>query len=636
MAAWCIRRCNVADLPKKIDKQVSDKYKIEKNTISRSVKEDYKDKIEIEIGDSKQEDFKPQVKIMRWDNEVNFSLRAEEHPNATVEITDNVFKYKTPDYEVHQYELDPSDIGEDGGLEFEWVLPHRPLTNTLTATIQTKGLDFFYQPALTPEEIEQGAERPENVVGSYAVYHKEKGGMNRSDGKEYKTGKAFHIYRPKCKDANGNETWGELNIDTNSGILTVTVDNDWLDSAVYPVIVDPTFGYTTLGGSGSVINGETFIVRKSSKLFYNIVGSLDSITFGLSRQTNASETVYLYINENNSGGANIHGETVSYSSSHSLTATRSWFTSNASSQSLNGNYWVNLHVDLAPSGTNQVSMAFDSGSTQVGSLSEIFADLASAQEDPWTETLGTESLWSIYANFTGDGSLAILNAFKTAVANSAKTSLTISSLNNVSSDFLLVTTHVECLVGNAANMPVTGITFNGDALTKIRHDEEGNGRNRTEMWYRVAPDIASGSVVISLTGEVDGVIGCAYLFSGVHQTTPIDANTGETDTVSDTSIEKAITTTVANCTIVYGLTTGSASVTHSTSTGETEIYDLDASTVVSGSGGIRYVTTATSYTVTAATSSADDRKALTLVAISPANTGGGSSTPKTMLLMGIG
>lgn len=249
MAAWCIRRCNVADLPKKIDKQVSDKYKIEKNTISRSVKEDYKDKIEIEIGDSKQEDFKPQVKIMRWDNEVNFSLRAEEHPNATVEITDNVFKYKTPDYEVHQYELDPSDIGEDGGLEFEWVLPHRPLTNTLTATIQTKGLDFFYQPALTPEEIKQGAERPENVVGSYAVYHKEKGGMNRSDGKEYKTGKAFHIYRPKCKDANGNETWGELNIDTNSGILTVTVDNDWLDSAVYPVIVDPTFGYAGVGGS---------------------------------------------------------------------------------------------------------------------------------------------------------------------------------------------------------------------------------------------------------------------------------------------------------------------------------------------------------------------------------------------------
>lgn len=150
---------------------------------------------------------------------------------------------------VKKEELDASDIGEDGGLEFEWVLPHRPLTNTLTATIQTKGLDFFYQPPLTPEEIEQGAERPENVVGSYAVYHKEKGGMNRSDGKEYKTGKAFHIYRPKCKDANGNETWGELNIDTNSGILTVTVDNDWLDSAVYPVIIDPTFGYTGVGGS---------------------------------------------------------------------------------------------------------------------------------------------------------------------------------------------------------------------------------------------------------------------------------------------------------------------------------------------------------------------------------------------------
>lgn len=28
------------------------------------------DKIEVEIGDSKQPDFKPQVKIMRWNNEV--------------------------------------------------------------------------------------------------------------------------------------------------------------------------------------------------------------------------------------------------------------------------------------------------------------------------------------------------------------------------------------------------------------------------------------------------------------------------------------------------------------------------------------------------------------------------------------
>ena len=33
------------------------------------------DEYKIEIGDSKDIDFKPQVKIMRWDNECNFSVR---------------------------------------------------------------------------------------------------------------------------------------------------------------------------------------------------------------------------------------------------------------------------------------------------------------------------------------------------------------------------------------------------------------------------------------------------------------------------------------------------------------------------------------------------------------------------------
>jgi hypothetical protein len=122
------------------------------NTYSRAVKENPKDKIEIEIGDSKQPDFKPQFKVMRWDNEVNFSMRAEEDPTATVETVDGTVKYKAKDYEVHQYEK--PDVSEDGGYEFEWVLPKKPKSNVLTATIQTKDLDFFYQPALTQEEID--------------------------------------------------------------------------------------------------------------------------------------------------------------------------------------------------------------------------------------------------------------------------------------------------------------------------------------------------------------------------------------------------------------------------------------------------------------------------------------------------
>lgn len=206
------------------------------NTLIRDVKTNVADKIQIEIGDSKQPDFLPQFKVMRWDNEVNFSMRAEVDPNATVDIADGIVKYVATNYEVHQYEK--PDVSEDGGHEFEWVLPIQPKSNVLTATIQTKELDFFYQPALTQDEIDQGAERPDNVVGSYAVYHKSKRD-NIVGGKEYKTGKAFHIYRPEAIDAKGNRTWCELNIEMNegSGVMTTTIPQKFLDTASYPVKV---------------------------------------------------------------------------------------------------------------------------------------------------------------------------------------------------------------------------------------------------------------------------------------------------------------------------------------------------------------------------------------------------------------
>lgn len=60
-----------------LSEEVSSKYQIENDTFSCIVKDSDADRLVVEIGDSKQIDFKPQVKIMRWDNEVNFSMRAE-------------------------------------------------------------------------------------------------------------------------------------------------------------------------------------------------------------------------------------------------------------------------------------------------------------------------------------------------------------------------------------------------------------------------------------------------------------------------------------------------------------------------------------------------------------------------------
>lgn len=373
----------MATIPKKVSTKVGEKYTVGQNTFKRITKSNPKDKIEYEIGDSKQLDFKPQFKLMRWDNDVNFSIRATEHPQATVKTTGEVIKYVTPDYEVHQYEK--PEAGEDGGFEFEWVLLAKPSSNVLTATIQTKNLQFFYQPALTPEEIAEGVNRPDNVVGSYAVYHKFKGGLNKEGDMEYKTGKAFHIYRPKAKDSANNEIWCELNIDENNGLLTVTIDQSWLNNASYPVTVDPTFGNTNIGASsGSSAN------KIGSRYTITDNGNVSSITQYVNQD--GSNTVACAIFTNN--GSTLPDVKVAEDSGNTTgTGAAAWLTNNiTASLTASTQYWL-------------VGWASDSRTIywDAGSANQYITDGGTFETwaDPWggTGTRFARAL-SIYATYT--------------------------------------------------------------------------------------------------------------------------------------------------------------------------------------------------------------------------------------------
>jgi hypothetical protein len=151
-------------------------------------------------------------------------------------------------------------------FEFEVILKKKPATNIIQFNIETNNLTFYYQPELTQEEIDTDHFRPENAIGSYAVYHESK------KNNEYKTGKAFHIYRPRIIDSIGNEAWGELNISTEEETLTVTIPQEFLDAATYPVrhAAGLTFGYTGVGGSftsfGARIQGSVFTTPAGSAI----------------------------------------------------------------------------------------------------------------------------------------------------------------------------------------------------------------------------------------------------------------------------------------------------------------------------------------------------------------------------------
>ena len=74
--------------------------------------------------------------------------------------------------------------------------------------------------------------------------------------KNYRAGKAFHIYRPKMIDSVGTEVWGELKID--KGKLTVTIPQEFLDNAIYPIghAAGLRFGDETTGSTGTSLSGD--------------------------------------------------------------------------------------------------------------------------------------------------------------------------------------------------------------------------------------------------------------------------------------------------------------------------------------------------------------------------------------------
>ncbi len=373
---------------------------LDETTYFQEVKSLANDKIEVEVGDSKQVDFKPQFKVMRWDNEVNFSMRAEEHPDAVVEVVDDKIKYITPEYEVHQY--DKPDASDEGGFEFEWVLNTPPATNVLTATIQTKQLDFFYQSELTQEEKDRGTSQPDNVIGSYAVYHKAPP-LNIVGGKEYKVGKAFHIYRPHVKDAKGNETWAELNIDVDNGLLTVTIPQEFLDTAVYPVVVDPTFGYTSAGATTFSIAHSFFGDGRFGGTYTGAAGTVDSLHAYFK---DGATNVKGFLNSKDTGGTNSHNQVVGPITLAKASMTLNAFnTFTAASQSISAiDYLINFLGDgpnTGGSGNCTIAVDAAAGASQYDFTGD--ASYASP-ESPWTPADSTTGTFkgSVYVTYTSN------------------------------------------------------------------------------------------------------------------------------------------------------------------------------------------------------------------------------------------
>lgn len=88
---------------------------------------------------------------------------------------------------------------------------------------------------------------------------------------------------------------------------------------------------------------------------------------------------------------------------------------------------------------------------------------------------------------------------------------------------ILVTVH------NASAADPTGVTYAGDALTKIASSV---GNPRTSLWLRVNPSTGANNVVVTFAGACDQISSVIGL-SGVHQTSANGAGTASNGTASN-------------------------------------------------------------------------------------------------------
>lgn len=183
------------------------------------------------------------VACRRWGGEVEFLIEQVGRYESSEMRDGGKALFRGADDEVRIYQR------PDGQIEIETTLLRRPAVSEWVYKIGGhKDLEFLYQPELTAQELADGHQRPDDVIGSYAVYHRTR--SNHVLGQtNYRGGKLFQIYRPLAIDARGERQWGTLAIDPAGGTLKISFDPAWLAAAAVPIVFDPNLGYDVVGAS---------------------------------------------------------------------------------------------------------------------------------------------------------------------------------------------------------------------------------------------------------------------------------------------------------------------------------------------------------------------------------------------------
>lgn len=217
----------------------------------------------------------PKITVSKWSGQASLSISSSDVLNSAPQTANNIVVWDDGVNQLRSYTLASSTDGmEDGGIEMELIIHSKPLKKTFEFPMANyQDFDFIYQPPLNDESFwnfignkgivsctetqcfdKDGVQKiymPDNIVGSYEIRYKNFFAKANVAGQiKHETGIFGYYHRPQFTDGAGKKMWGTVTYSDGKFIVTIPdfVYNDpTIDWSTF--IIDPTFGYTPLGGT---------------------------------------------------------------------------------------------------------------------------------------------------------------------------------------------------------------------------------------------------------------------------------------------------------------------------------------------------------------------------------------------------
>jgi len=407
---------------------------------------------QVTIGNAKSATFDPHIELTRWNGENSFTIKQDAFVGDAA-LADNKITLADDSKEFYAYPI-------DGGLKFGINLLTKPDTNVITFQLEGwEEFNFFFQAPLANVNVDGSSwenndwghcERSAEVSGSYAVYHKTKrdyvvGGTN------YETGKFGHIYRPRLIDNAGNSVWADLNI--TDGVYTVTIPQDFLDKAEYPIVSNDTFGYTSVGGTNGNCPAGRFVLVGPFTPAGN--GTVQSISWYMQQNSASSRTTFGYYDSTPSARLALTAE-------GTPPASFNWVTINTTTNPsiANGtNYWI-----AQQEGVDNCTLKYDTPTTP-GIKYDGRTYVSGSLPDPAGSLTDLANYcYSAYITYTGGGATVSIPqtsvTITSAVGTPSVAAISISSVTQTGSTITSVTG-----IQAVASIQYSSISQSGVTLT---------------------------------------------------------------------------------------------------------------------------------------------------------------------------